>query len=144
MLSGRLILPITAGPKIGTMFAFDEHDTLLFGRMADCHICLPEDTTISCHHFLLEINPPDACIRDLGSLSGTYVNGRKYGGREKHETPEEGAKRQYPQVDLHEGDEIQVGQTIMRVRVDRSDSEAQVRCQRSGKDVTSEAGSGRT
>src|SRR5450432_847317 len=108
-MSGRLILTITAGPTIGKTFEFDEHDTLLFGRMADCHICLSEDRTISRHHFLLEVNPPDARIRDLGSFHGTSVNGQKHGGREKHETPEEGAKRQYPQVDLHDGDTIKVG-----------------------------------
>jgi pSer/pThr/pTyr-binding forkhead associated (FHA) protein/tRNA A-37 threonylcarbamoyl transferase component Bud32 len=140
MLSGRLILTITAGPKIGKMFEFDEHDTLLVGRMADCQVCLPEDRTVSRHHILLEVNPPDARIRDLGSLHDTYVNGRKYGGREKHETPEEGAKRQYPQVDLHDGDTIKVGKTTFQVRVEAMVLPVrELRCQRCSKELSASA-----
>lgn len=142
-MSSKITLTILAGSKRGEVFPFDKHDTLLFGRMDDAHICLPDDQQVSRHHFILEVNPPDARLRDLGSLNGTYVNKVKYGGREKHETPEEGAKRHYPQVDLHEGDEIQVGQTVMRVGIEMSDSQARVRCPRCGKDVTSEVGSGR-
>ena len=33
------------------------------------------------HHFIHEVNPPAACLRDLGSLNGTYVNGKKFGAR---------------------------------------------------------------
>src|SRR6476620_10926355 len=100
-MPGTFILSITAGPMAGHTFVFDTHDTLLCGRLADCQVCLPDDRFVSRHHFLLEVNPPDARLRDLGSLHGTFVNGHKYGGRDKHETPEEGARRQYPQVDLH-------------------------------------------
>ncbi|GCE14503.1 protein kinase domain-containing protein [Tengunoibacter tsumagoiensis] len=136
-MPARLTLTITQGPDMGKLFVFDEHDTLLFGRRADCHICLPDDKTLSRHHFLLEVNPPDARIRDLGSLYGTYVNGQKYGGREKHETPTEGARRQYPQVDLHDGDSIKVGQTVFKITVETATLPAQevqeVRCQRCGK-----------
>jgi hypothetical protein len=143
-MSSKITLTILAGSKRGEVFPFDKHDTLLFGRMDDAHICLPDDQQVSRHHFILEVNPPDARLRDLGSLNGTYVNNVKYGGREKHETPEEGAKRHYPQVDLHEGDEIQVGQTVMRIGIEMSDSQPRVRCPRCGKDVTSEVGAGRS
>jgi len=143
-MPGKLLLTITAGPMAGKTFEFEEHDTLLFGRMDDCHVYLPDDQTVSRHHFLLEANPPDARIRDLGSLHGTYINGQKYGGREKHETPEEGARRQYPQVDLHDGDEIKVGQTTFRVRVEAEARSAEpVRCQRCGRDVSVEVGPAR-
>ncbi len=143
-MPGKLTLTITAGPKAGEKpFVFEEHDTLLFGRMADCQVCLPEDKYLSRHHFILEVNPPDARVRDLGSLHGTYINGRKYGGREKGETPEEGAKREYPQVDLHDGDEIKVGKTVFRVRVESAGLVGMVRCQRCGKDVSVEVGAGR-
>jgi hypothetical protein len=114
----RLILTITAGQEAGKTFAFEAHDLLLFGRADDCQICLPGDQQVSRHHFLLEVNPPAARLRDLGSRNGTYVNGQKYGGRDRHETPEEGARRHYPQVDLGDGDEIRVGQTRLRVHVE--------------------------
>jgi len=143
-MPGKLTLTITAGPKAGKVFAFEEPDTLLFGRMDDCQVCLPEDTFVSRHHFLLEVNPPDARIRDLGSRNGTHINGQKYGGREKDETPEEGARRQYPQVDLHDGDEITVGKTVFLVSVEVAAQPADpVRCQRCGRDVSVEVGSGR-
>ena len=76
--------------------AFTEHDTFVFGRMNDCHACIPDDTQVSRHDFILEVNPPAACLRDLGSLNGTHVNGDKFGAREKGETPEQGAKRRHP------------------------------------------------
>jgi hypothetical protein len=144
-MSGKLTLTIITGAKQGEAFVFDEHDTLLFGRLNDCQICLPADSFLSRHHFLLEVNPPDARIRDLGSLHGTHINGQKYGGREKGETPEEGARRQYPQVDLHHGDVIKVGKTTFRVSIERAANAPpeQVRCQRCGKDVSSEVKSQR-
>lgn len=113
----KLTLQIIAGPENGKNFAFEEHDTLIFGRMDDCNVCLPDDSFLSRHHFILEVNPPQARVRDLGSLNGTYVNGVKYGGRQRHETPEQGALHQYPEVDLKDGDEIKVGETIMQIEV---------------------------
>ena len=103
----------------GTTRAFDltEHDTFLLGRMKDCHLCLPDDSQVSRHHFILEACPPQAALRDLGSMNGTHVNGKKVGGREKGETPEQGAKRAYPSIDLKHGDRIQVGQTRIEVQI---------------------------
>src|SRR5690242_17819339 len=115
---GKLSLMVAGGSRAGKVFVFEQHDTFLVGRMTDCHVCLPDDLHVSRHHFLLEVNPPDARLRDLGSLAGTYINGQKHGGRGRHETPEEGARHVYPQVDLRDGDEIKVGKTIFRVRVE--------------------------
>ena len=110
-MPAKVELEVVAGPKRGKKFCFDEHDTFVFGRMPDCHACFPDDNQVSRHHFLLEANPPQACLRDLGSLNGTYVNGVKHGGRKKGETPEEGVQRHYPELSLKDGDRIQVGQT---------------------------------
>lgn len=96
-------------------FELTEHDTFLLGRMKDCHLCLPDDSQVSRHHFLLEACPPQAALRDLGSMNGTHVNGEKVGGREKNETPEQGAKRNYPSLALKHGDKIKVGQTRIDV-----------------------------
>ena len=73
---------------------FDERTTCVLGRAKECEPRLPDDDyhrTVSRHHCLLDINPPDARIRDFGSRNGTYVNGKKIGQREEHQTPEEGA-----------------------------------------------------
>ena len=70
-------LSVTKGPAKGKVFTFTEHDTFLFGRMPDCHATFPDDTQVSRHHFILEACPPKASLRDLGSLNGTFVNGKK-------------------------------------------------------------------
>lgn len=116
-MSGSVILEIVEGPMVGKKFEFDEHDTFILGRTEDCHMRLEEDGFVSRHHFIIEVNPPDARIRDLGSLNGTYVNGIKCGSREEGETPEEAAQRTYPEVALNDGDRIKVGDTEMLLKL---------------------------
>ncbi len=143
-MTHQVELKIFAGPMKGRFFTFAEHDTFIFGRMDNCHCCLPDDIQVSRHHFFLEMNPPDARIRDLGSMNGTWVNGKKIGAREQGETPEEGLKRQYQEIALKDGDEIQVGQTTLKVRVKVAEKErAPLLCRRCRKDVRAEVGAGR-
>jgi len=125
-MSASIQLRITEGSAKGKVFDFAAHDTFLLGRHPDCHVHLPEDSFVSRHHFLLEVCPPQACVRDLGSRNGTYVNGRKVGGRKEGETPEEGARRAYPEVTLKHGDRIQVGDTALEVTVKQATPAAAV------------------
>ena len=67
-----------------------------------------------------------ASLRDLGSMNGTTVNGKKCGGREKGESPEQGALRQYPSIDLKNGDRITVGQSTIEVRVETAPDAAAI------------------
>jgi hypothetical protein len=143
-MSATIRIRATEGPMKGKEFLFAEHDTFVFGRNKDCHCCLPDDKQVSRHHFFMEVNPPDARIRDFGSLNGTHVNGRKIGARQAGETPEAGAKRAYPEVDLKHGDVIQAGQTKLAVVVEAPPSAARVVCDRCGKDAAAEAGAGRS
>ena len=117
-MPGNISLVVTAGPIRGQRFDFPGHDTFLFGRAPDCHARLAaSDASASRHHFLLEVNPPLARLRDLGSLNGTHVNGVRHGGRPAGESPEEAAARGGAEVDLRDGDEIRVGATVIRVEV---------------------------
>jgi hypothetical protein len=117
-MAGCVSLVVTAGPIRGQRFDFAHHDTLLFGRAPDCHARLDaSDASASRHHFLLEVNPPQARLRDLGSLNGTHVNGVRRGGRRPGETPEEASARGGEEVDLHDGDEVRVGATVIRIEV---------------------------
>ena len=118
-MSSKVELQIKRGKDAGKIFPFTEHDTFVFGRMPDCHACIPDDSQVSRHHFILEANPPQACLRDLGSLNGTWVNRTKFGAREKGETPEQGAKRRYPEVTLKDGDRITVGRTELEVSIEQ-------------------------
>jgi serine/threonine protein kinase len=118
-MPGTVRLVVTAGPIRGQRFEFPAHDTFLFGRAPDCHARLDaSDASASRHHFLLEVNPPLARLRDLGSLNGTRVNGVRHGGRGPGESPEDAAARGATDVDLHDGDEIRVGATVIQVQVD--------------------------
>lgn len=141
-MAGRVKLEVNSGAAKGKEFTFEEHDTLLVGRMDDCHIQLPaSDHTISRRHCILEVNPPDVRVRDLGSKNGTFVNGKEIGRRDPDEGPEEGAKRAYPQIDLCDGDEIKAGDTILRVSVDMPTRHIeQIFCKQCGKNVIDEVG----
>ncbi|HPA18604.1 MAG TPA: FHA domain-containing serine/threonine-protein kinase [Verrucomicrobiae bacterium] len=141
----KVQLIVSEGAAAGKRFVFDEHDTLILGRETDCHIQMPEgDPAVSRHHFILEVDPPDMMLRDLGSMNGTWVNDEKQGGREKGETPEQGARRKHPEVELRHGDKIKVGNTVLTVAVDRppppkgSPKPRAQTCLRCGKDVAVE------
>lgn len=96
----RVTLRVVAGPQIGRVFTFDQHDTFMIGRSEDSHFCLPHDRFFSRHHCILEIAPPQAFLRDLGSTNGTFVNGIRV------ET-----------AHLRNGDRIQGGETVLEVEV---------------------------
>jgi eukaryotic-like serine/threonine-protein kinase len=117
-MAGTVSLVVTAGPIRGQRFDFSAHDTFLFGRALDCHARLAaSDASASRHHFLLEVNPPLARLRDLGSLNGTHVNGVRHGGRRADQAPDDAPRAAGGDVDLRDGDEIRVGATVIRVSV---------------------------
>jgi hypothetical protein len=115
-VSTKIVLQVISGPIQGKVFEFDRHDTFLFGRSKECHARLPRDGYVSRHHFLLEVNPPEATIRDLRSLNGTHVNGVQYGGR-KGDPSAAGGRNRGPQAVLKDRDVIMVGKTRIRVCV---------------------------
>ena len=96
----RVTLHVVAGPQTGRDFTFEQHDTFMIGRSEDAQFCLPHDRFFSRHHCLLEIAPPQAFLRDLGSTNGTFVNGIRV------ET-----------AHLKHGDRIQGGETVLEVSV---------------------------
>ncbi|MEW6732579.1 MAG: FHA domain-containing serine/threonine-protein kinase [Acidobacteriota bacterium] len=118
-MPGKVILQVMGGPLQGNKYCFEEHDTFIFGRSPDCHAQLSQnDKTASRHHFILEANPPDLRIRDLGSLNGTYVNNIKYGGRIANAPKAKTSQHMLPSIDLKDGDTIRVGETLFRVCIE--------------------------
>ncbi len=93
-------LKVVAGPYLGRIFSFTQHDSFLIGRSPDAHLYLPDDRFFSRNHCLLEINPPHSFIRDLGSTNGTFVNGMRV-----------------KEAFLKSGDQIRGGETILVVEV---------------------------
>src|SRR5262249_22195323 len=112
-----------------------EPTVLFFGRATDCRPKYPYEghRAVSRHHCLVEINPPDVRLRDLGSLHGTYVSGPvrdvdiphftpvndlKLGGRADRTVPD--PKYVSRDLDLGDGAEVRLtdkGQAAFRVHV---------------------------
>jgi pSer/pThr/pTyr-binding forkhead associated (FHA) protein len=75
---------------------------------------LPDDLhEVSRLHCLFDIDPPTVRVRDLGSRNGTFVNGMRIGHPAR--TGEGLLPTEEPQLELHVGDEVQLGPTILRV-----------------------------
>ena len=90
-------LTVKEGPHQGREFEFVEHDTFIVGRSAQAQFRLPlKDKSLSRVHFMVEVNPPQCRLTDLGSTNGTKVNGRKISA-----------------ADLVAGDLIEAGQTVL-------------------------------
>jgi tRNA A-37 threonylcarbamoyl transferase component Bud32 len=96
-------------------FVFDERSTCLIGRGEDCSPRLPNDEhhrSVSRHHCMLDINPPDVRIRDFGSRNGTYVNGVKIGQRDPAHSAAQGRGLGLQERDLKDGDEVRLGRSV--------------------------------
>ena len=119
--AATVTLTVLSGRTERTEYVFDERSTCLIGRGEDCEPHLPSDDThksVSRHHCLLDINPPDVRVRDLGSRNGTYVNGVMIGQRAAHQTPEQGRALRFQDRDLVDGDELRLGRSVaFRVNV---------------------------
>ncbi|MEW6263822.1 MAG: FHA domain-containing serine/threonine-protein kinase [Thermodesulfobacteriota bacterium] len=117
----RVTLIATRGSLAGRRYVYLERDTAILGRGLDCNFRLPDDPAhrnVSRHHCRLDINPPRVKIRDLGSLNGTWINGRKIGGRDPAEPVRVKADPAFPEYDLRPGDEFQLGDTAFLVQVE--------------------------
>src|SRR5471030_1578117 len=106
----RIILTVIAGPHKGLEFSFDRHDTFLVGRSQHAHFQLPaKDKYFSRIHFMVEVNPPQCRLIDMGSHNGTYING---------------ARLLY--ADLRHGDQIRAGHTIIKLSLRAEAGDADV------------------
>lgn len=89
------MLSVIAGSLAGRNHEVAEHTTCLVGRAPDCDLrTAPDDTQVSRHHCVFEINPSKVRVRDLGSRNGTLVNGREVGDCELADG-DEGLHRPY-------------------------------------------------
>ena len=114
---------VTAGPIAGQQFVFAERNFFVFGRHTECNVQLPKDKGTSRRHFMVEVNPPLALVQDLGSLAGTWVNGKKIGGRAEGQKADEVVGKVFGQAELRHGDEIRVGQHVMQVLIEQDEPE---------------------
>lgn len=125
--TAKVVLTITEGSLKGQEFEFTDRTTWVVGRAKDCNLQLPNDKQhekISRYHCKLIINPPMVRIQDLGSLHGTYVNGQMIGRRTVNQAPSETTRTNFPEHELADGDEINLGgKTVLQVRIEQSSVE---------------------
>ena len=107
----HITLTVVDGTLQGKQYVFGRRRNCMIGRAGDCEIRLPdavEYLTVSRHHCLLELDPPEIRVRDLGSRNGTFVNGLRIGpelGRDLAENDEV----PFTAFDLHNGDTLRLG-----------------------------------
>lgn len=141
-MTATVVLEAIRGPLAGERHAYTEHQIVVIGRSSDCAIRLPSSNkSASRHHCAVEVSPPHAELKDLGSRHGTILNGRTVGGRADTDPPEGRGPVTEEAVALHDGDEIQVGTTVFRFTAALPavpDGQLLARCNRCGEDVTRE------
>jgi len=89
--AGTGMLVVKRGPGAGSRFLLDE-ELVTAGRHPDSHLFL-DDVTVSRRHAEIVRSGGGFRVRDVESLNGTYVNRERIDG----------------EVDLHSGDELQIG-----------------------------------
>jgi pSer/pThr/pTyr-binding forkhead associated (FHA) protein len=126
VMTNRVTLTIKNGSLAGRRFEFETAQYCTIGRASDCDVKLPtdfENSTVSRHHCLLDISPPEVNVRDCGSRNGTKINGMQIGHPGSWYlctapcTP-------LPEYQLHDGDELRVADVIFHVTVRQFAEEA--------------------
>jgi eukaryotic-like serine/threonine-protein kinase len=120
-MAARVTLTVKEGLQRGRTFVLDQVGQLVIGRTEDCSVPLSgglDYQLVSRHHCLLDINPPEVRVRDLGSLNGTYVNGRLIGRRARGDLPEDATEAIDPGYPLADGDELQLGPVVFDLHLD--------------------------
>ncbi|MTJ31690.1 protein kinase [Aphanizomenon sp. UHCC 0183] len=127
-MPSKITLTITQGKLSRKQYVFESRSTCIVGRNDDCNLQIADkvDMTISRYHCLLDINPPDIRVRDLGSLNGTFVNGKKIGQRQRQQPAQEAVKLSFPEYNLQDGDEIKLGDILFKISVQAEDQLNQI------------------
>ena len=115
-------LTVLTGPHKNRRFCFQGPAHCTLGRGHDCSVRLSgddRDFTISRHHCQLDIDPPCVRVQDLGSLNGTYRNGKKLPADETTLTEATASLMRKLSVAEHvdNGDIITVGATSFQINV---------------------------
>jgi pSer/pThr/pTyr-binding forkhead associated (FHA) protein len=122
-MPSKITLTITQGKLSRKQYVFESRSTCIVGRNDDCNLQIADkvDMTISRYHCLLDINPPDIRVRDLGSLNGTFVNGTNIGQRKRQQPAQEAVRLSFPEYNLQDGDEIKLGDILFKIGVQVED-----------------------
>lgn len=105
----RLVVEVVQGPDAGRTIERTVGRLLQVGRSGWADLTLTADPALADLHMLIECTPEGGFIRDLGTPTGTLLNGSRVVGR----------------VPLHDGDRIRAGESefLVRLLVDTSPAE---------------------
>ena len=79
-MTTKVTLTVKGGQLDGAEYMFEEPTLCMMGRAPDCDIQLPNEVeflTVSRHHCLLDVDPPQVQVWDCRSRNGTHVNGMR-------------------------------------------------------------------
>jgi eukaryotic-like serine/threonine-protein kinase len=96
----RVRLHVLVGPASGRVVELVERSRLVFGRGVDVDVSIA-DSALSRKHVAIELEDAVLIAHDLGSKHGMHVNGQRAAGL----------------VELHHGDRVQIGESIIHVEV---------------------------
>src|SRR5436309_972823 len=94
-----LMLEILTGSRTGDTVPMSPGKPIYVGRNVTAHVVIEDDDRIAETHFCLQEEGTACRLRDMGTRTGTYVNGAKV-----HEKQ------------VRAGDKIQAGQTTFLLR----------------------------
>ncbi|MDR2444202.1 MAG: FHA domain-containing protein, partial [Deltaproteobacteria bacterium] len=97
-------------------YTIEGSNHLIVGRQQDCAIVLA-DENVSDYHCLIDISPSSSAIRDLGSLSGTYLNGQPIGQRFRDISNKEFHPTENVTFFLNSGDSIKIGKYKINLEI---------------------------
>ena len=116
-MSATVRLTLLTGSHKDRKYCFNGPTQCGVGRAFDCSVQLSgteRDLLISRHHCQLDIDPPMVRIGDLGSINGTYINGKKVEPTSKNAAA---TSHDATFVDVSNGDLITIGGTTFRVDI---------------------------
>jgi pSer/pThr/pTyr-binding forkhead associated (FHA) protein len=115
MNAARVILEVHDRGSVLERYVFREPRACVVGSALDCDLRISQRDAhdVSFYHCLFVINPPRIRVRDLVSREGTYVNGARIG-----QSLEDIDLCDMHGTDLKDGDEIRIGQTLIRVAIE--------------------------
>jgi serine/threonine-protein kinase len=119
-MPAKVTLKVTNGKLKGKQYEFASRTSCIIGRGVDCYPRLPDDDAhrvISRHHCLLDINPPDVRVRDMGSLNATFINGKNIGQRDAKAAPGTAEAESFLEYDLKQNDELKLGETVFQINI---------------------------
>jgi pSer/pThr/pTyr-binding forkhead associated (FHA) protein len=119
-MRANVMLTVKGGRFDGREYVFQRPTQWLVGRGLDCDLRLPdarEFMVISRHHCVLDVAPVGVQVWDCGSRNGTWVNGMQIGRPSAWTLPQEVFHRPCARYELHDGDELKIGNLVFKVHV---------------------------